>query len=700
MIQNEACGAALLMPLHCQVPDSHYEIFMEINNNKHKRNSYVLVLIPLSLFVLLSYGFLLDKLGFYWDDWPYVWTRLELGYHGLLRHFSFSRPVAGQIHNLAILITGGSPLKAQIFGLCAQVFGSFWAGALVREVWPRKKFASVLTAFLFIAYPGFTMRPIAINFSFSYFLMGMLFLSFILSVKAAKGSKYRVLLTAAACLISLVNLFASEYFFLLELLRPCFLAAALSDEQETAKERLTHVIRSFVPYFLVFAAGVIYRMFFNRTQTLHYEFKLLADFKSSPLAAVGNYLLQMAKDCLRVIFEAWGTVFEIPDAAAFGSRSTLLYAAICIGVFCTAAVMLVFASKSDDEIQNNRENLAMLLIGILGLLLAGQAFWLTESVIHFVFQNCRYTLPFLLGVSLILSAVLDLLRRPRIISILLASVFIGLAAGHLFVTGNEYRRDWTLTKDFFTQLKWRVPGIEENTVVVTNVLPIRFSTDNSLTAPLNWIYAENYETDRIPYMLYTNTKREAALSGLESGNEVFQEYLSAQFFGNTDDMISVYYNAPGCVHVLDPEIDILNQMIPEIDREAAVLNDYSRIRLYDAESGLPHKLFGNENAHGWCWYFEKADLERQRGNWEAAAALGDDAFQLDDHPNDPMEYIPFIESYAHTGRWDDALAQTEVALNVTPVMNDPLCALWRRIDRDCGGIPIENELSEMLDCGF
>ena len=667
--------------------------------------SFLWVLLPLCLFVLASYGLLLDKLGFYWDDWPYVWTRLELGYHGLLRHFSFSRPVAGQLHNLAILITNGSPLLAQIWGLLMQVFGSFFAGLLVKEVWPGKKFAAVLTALLFLAYPGFTMRPIAINFSFSYFLMGMLFLSFILSIRAAKGAKNGVLMVICACLISLLNLFASEYFFLLELLRPCLLAAALEEDnvgQSTSYViRFTSSLKKCLPYLIVFAAGIVYRMFFNKTQTLHYEFKLLSDFKTAPVSTVLSYLVQMGKDCLRVIFEAWGTVFEFPNPSEFGSRSTLMYFLICAGV-CTICFvyLLFFAQDQLKATHNTRDNAFMMLIGVFALLLAGQPFWLTESTIHFVFQNCRYTLPFILGVSLILSSLLDLIRKPRVIPAVIASVFIGLAAGHLFMVGNEYRRDWTLTKDFFTQLKWRIPGIAENTVVVTNVLPIRFSTDNSLTAPLNWIYSEGYEKDRIPYMLYTNTKREATLSGLESGNKIFQEYLSAQFFGNTDDMISVYYNAPGCVHVLDPEVDLFNQMIPTIDRESAILNNYSRIRVDDPESGLNTKLFGAEAAHGWCWYYEKADLERQRGNWTAAASLGDEAFAGQDYPNDPMERIPFIEAYARTGRWKDALDHTRAAMEVTPVMNDPLCALWQRIERGTGENHVRNELDEFLDCSF
>ncbi len=663
---------------------------------KLKEKKYILVLIPLAAFVLFSYGLLLNKLGFYWDDWPYEWTRLAVGYEGLLRHFSFSRPVAGQLHNIAILINNGSPLIAQIYGLVMQVFGGFCLGLLIHETWRGKTFAAVLGALLFTAYPGFTMRPIAVNFSFSFFLMGMLSLSFVLSIRAARSPKRRVLRIILAALIALVNLFASEYFFLLELLRPFFIAAALADEDTPRKDLVRASLRSATPFAVVFLCGAAYRMFFNKTQTLHYEFKLLTDFKASPLSTVLEYIGGMFKDSFRVVFEGWGTVFEFPNKDEFGARSTLVFFLICAAVCVVSGVFLFLFREARDG--KTRQDLEMIGIGVLAILLAGQPFWLTESPINFIFQNGRYTLPFMPGISLFLAGILDLITRPRIVPVVLAAVFIGLAAGHLFYTGNEYRRDWTLTKDFFNQLKWRVPDIEENTVVVTNVLPIRFSTDNSLTAPLNWIYADSYENDRIPYMLYTDTKRENTLSGLTAGNEVFQEYLTGQFYGNTDDMIAVYYSAPGCVHVLDPEVDVYNRMIPEIDRTSAELNNYDRI-ITDAEyEPLPEKQFGAEPAHGWCYYYETADLARQKEDWESVAELGDTAFALDDHPNDPMERIPFIEGYAHAGRLEDAIAQTEAAMETTPVMNDPLCALWRRIDRETGGNTLETELSGLLDC--
>lgn len=671
---------------------------MQRLKQKFQNPAYPIVLIPLIAFVGLSFGTVIGKLGIYWDDWAYIWTRLELGFHGLLRHFSFSRPVAGQIHNIAILLTDGSPIKIQLYGLFFQVFGSFCFGALLKTIWKDNDFAAALGALLFLSYPGFTMRPIAINFSFSYFLLGILFISFMLSYSVIRCESKRFLKTAAALLIALLNLFASEYFFLLELLRPCLFWLEFRSEEQPVKVRIKRTIQAEFPYAAVFLAGMCYRLFFNKTQTLHYNFSLMDKLKTDPLEAFSSWIANIGHDCVRVIFSGWGNAFAFPNAESFGHRSTLVYGLIC--VLTAAAAFTILILLRQRKVSGNHDTaFQMIILGLIAMVLGGQPFWLTESSINFVFPNCRYTLPFIPGISLVLCGMILLLKKLPRVQIFLTAILIGLAAGSQFIAANEYRRDWTLTKDFFWQLKWRAPEIEENTVVVSNVLPIRFSTDNSLTAPLNWIYADSYETDRIPYMLYTNTKRENSLSGLTAGKEIFQEYLSAQFFGNTNDMLSVSYHSPGCVHVLDPEIDIFNQTIPELDREGALLNNYKRIRSQAAFRPLPEKLFGKEPAHTWCWYYETADLARQNQDWEKVSELGDTAFTLNDHPNDPMELIPFIEGYANVSRWDDAVELTQKAINTTPVMNNPLCALWNRIEKDTSAKEAKDIMST-LDCGF
>ena len=63
----------------------------------------------------------------------------------------------------------------------------------------------------------------------------------------------------------------------------------------------------------------------------------------------------------------------------------------------------------------------------------------------------------------------------------------------------------------------------------------------------------------------------------------------------------------------------------------------------------PRPPFGAEPPHGWCYYYEKADLARQQGNWDDVVRLGDEAAKHRLHPNDAIEWLPFLQGYAYTG---------------------------------------------------
>jgi hypothetical protein len=94
-------------------------------------------------------------------------------------------------------------------------------------------------------------------------------------------------------------------------------------------------------------------------------------------------------------------------------------------------------------------------------------------------------------------------------------------------------------------------------------------------------------------------------------------------------------------------------------------------------------IYHPEPVHGWCYYFEKADLARQLGNWEEIAKLGDTAFKLEDHPNNPVERFVFIEGYAHTGEWERALKLSRDSYQVSKGYVGPLlCRLWERIEME------------------
>ena len=114
-------------------------------------------------------------------------------------------------------------------------------------------------------------------------------------------------------------------------------------------------------------------------------------------------------------------------------------------------------------------------------------------------------------------------------------------------------------------------------------------------------------------------------------------------------------------------------------------------------------IYGDEPKHRWCYYFQKAELARQRGDWERAAQLGEEAYASGDHPNDPTENFVFIEAYAHIGAWGNAKQLSAGAMRVSPSYMRPLlCPLWARIDAETPEHPDKGEtisqVSAELSC--
>jgi hypothetical protein len=163
------------------------------------------------------------------------------------------------------------------------------------------------------------------------------------------------------------------------------------------------------------------------------------------------------------------------------------------------------------------------------------------------------------------------------------------------------------------------------------------------------------------------------------GLPIEQNYLAKTFHGDTSQLVVIDYSPPGCVRVLDPQIDYANRLLLPQLREASGLSNTSLIREEDAVT-LPASLFHPEPVHGWCYYFEKAELARQFGNWKEVAKLGDVAFQLGEHP-DPIERFVFIEGYAHVGDWERARKLSQESYRVSRNFIGPLlCQLWQRIE--------------------
>lgn len=649
---------------------------------------------------VVAYGMLTPWLGFYWDDLPMSWIRYELGPEAMTRYFSTNRPVWGLLYHVTTRLLPQIPIYWQIFALLWRWLGAVVVWAMVRELWKDKPRFALVVALLFLLYPGFNQQWGSYLYSHFFIVLFFFLLSIFLMLRSIPhrntvGSHVRFEKTIPALIFSALNLWMMEYFFPLEFARVGFIWMALRDEHLNPRERLQTSLKLWVPYLVVFVLAVLSRLFIFNNQV--YE---IAATSGTGTPAFLSTLSEILVSLWTVTAAAWAQVFTAINPAVHGLRTIAMYAVICVAVFAT--VVYVLFRQPPGTVTSLGDVVRALGLGVFLLPFAGAPFWLTGLSISLAHPASRFTLPFMLGVSLILAGLVELIPRARLRYLALA-LLVGLATGRQFLWSTDYLRDWQAQKNLFWQMTWRAPGLAPGTLVLMNE-ELSFYADNSLSAPLNWIYTPNPRSEEIEYVLFYPTNRlEASLPALEQNLPIQYDYIAGSFRGNTSQAVAFYYDPPACLRLLEADLDADNRLIPaeSLLREAAALSNPSRI-LLEPVAQMP-RVYGPEPDHGWCYYFQKADLARQSGNWEEVTLLGDTALTLDDHPNNPVERFVFIEGYAHTADWDRALRLTREAYRISKEYVGPLlCNLWERIEIETTGGPERTdalrELKSMLAC--
>ncbi len=501
---------------------------------------------------------------------------------------------------------GDAPWQWQVFGLFWRWISavSFWW--LVRIIWPDEKRIAVCASFLFLIYPGFDQQAIANIYGHFFIVQTSFLISLALMLKSIKTPQKFWLYTIIALFSSALNLFSMEYFFMLDLIRPILIWVVLCSTTIAPSLRLKETIKVWSPYLVVFIIAMVWRTFIFSGQTSYYKPWLVESLKTQPIQAILRLLKTVLWDEWSVNILAWIKPFIFPKVEELGLSTTRVYWFIIVAVLLfVCGYLLLFRNQQSSK--NRSSAWQIFFTGFVTILLAGLPFWLTELPIGTNFPNSRFTLPFIMGTSLLVVSVFDLIPVKVWMKVLLFSVLVSFSVGLQFTYSNYYRRDWNAHRNLFWQMSWRVPGLKEGTTILSNDLPISYSSDNSLTAPLNWIYAPDNSSDKMSFMFYYPSVRlNLGLKGLEKEIPITQNYYAATFSGSTSAVLTINWAPPACLHVLDPEIDADNKLLPELLRDSAALSDLSRILVDEnSEMGfLPSHVFGNEPEHNWCYYFK------------------------------------------------------------------------------------------------
>jgi len=261
---------------------------------------------------------------------------------------------------------------------------------------------------------------------------------------------------------------------------------------------------------------------------------------------------------------------------------------------------------------------------------------------------------------------------------------IAVGVGNQVLVANSFRQDWEKQMNYIWQFKWRIPSLQENTTVFSNMLDFDYENSDEISMALNLQYPfvgelkiplfQFYLPERVGTVLLPTIEPNISLTGRRY-YELFQ--------GNSSQSILVDFQYPACFKVLDPEIDMYNPNIDSLSKDALFLSNTSLISKNGKQIDQKQvkSIFGKVPQPDWCYYFEKADLARQFNDWFELKEISIEVIDRELFPRDNREWIPFIEGYAHNNDWDNAVALSRSICNQSPQYAQMLQALWNRIDR-------------------
>ncbi|HEX7567213.1 MAG TPA: hypothetical protein VF355_01460 [Anaerolineaceae bacterium] len=655
----------------------------------------------LLIVVFASYGLYAKHLSFYWDDWSFAWVRFFQGLRGLKTMADITRPIRAYFEAALTPVLGINPLAWQIYAMLLRWIASLALWWFLRQVWEKHSRPIFMVALFYVVYPGFSQQSLAMTYHYFWFFQAIFYISLGLMVWAVRTPRRFWLGMIGALVLAVIQLFSSEYLVGLELLRPIFLWLALASVVPQFKPRLRRTAFYSVPFLLILGAYLFWRVFLLKFPT--YQPTLLGQFQTAPLESMHRLVNSIWHSFGVVMVAAWENTLQVNihqfDITRFALIYPLLVATSLVGLLLYQNRLQAQPSSDHISADHPRTYVGQFIgIGLAAILVAGIPFYVTGLNIQAYFDADRFSMSYLLGACLLLVGLVELL--PNLWqSITLTALLAALAIGLQFYNSALFRNETDLQKTFAWQLVWRMPGLKQNTLMLSDDTTFPFTDDEGLTYLVNWTYAPENRTTHLPVAIDTISSRLGdGLPSLEKGQPIYQDhYLGADFRGSTDQVIVVSFNPPSCLRILNPAFDqdliflpvykirngriieLQAHALPPLAANALPLSNMDQIiPAPDRPAKPPAFLFNPEPSTTWCYFFEKADLARQTGDWQAVARLGDEAFSSQYFPRDLSEYLVFIEAYARLGRWQDAEKIAQSVSNPAPVINPALCAIWNR----------------------
>ena len=262
---------------------------------EYRFGSRSVVLAPLFLSII-AYGIYILWMGFYWDDWPWMFFSNVIGPKSLVG-IEVHRPLSGLFLWLGAELFGETPLYWQIFALLLRFLTGLALWWVIVSIWPQRIERATWITFIFLLYPGFTQQFVSVNSSRHLFALSTFFISLGLMVWSIRKLKWYWSLTVLSLFLSLIGTLTSEYYYGLELVRPVVIWLVLDFGDKKRVERLRTLFKYWIPYFVLLIIVFFWRYLVS--QKVNYRMALIDTMVATPIEA----LIKSERKALRDFFK-------------------------------------------------------------------------------------------------------------------------------------------------------------------------------------------------------------------------------------------------------------------------------------------------------------------------------------------------------------------------------------------------------------
>ncbi len=667
--------------------------------------------VPIVLFVICGIAYLpfVRQMGYYWDDWSEAFIIRLFNGAEFWRFWGFTnRPSGGWTFSILGPLLGPNPLVWQVFAVLQRWLTAVLFWGLIRVVWPAARRPALVAAMIFAVYPVFTQTPIAMTYHMHWAAYSLYIGSLLAMVLAVRQPSRGWVWWPISILAMIGHLAVLEYFAGAELFRPVLLWLVLSDRQERLWRRIQHTAQYWLPFGIILAAFVIWRVFFQpQVENDPNQLLLIKELVGQPMAGLKHLATMLDRDLIFILASSWFAGLS-PELVNL-DRPFIVLVWVLVLVCAAAAALYLLGSKTDVEEPCRRNGFQdprhWIWIGLLQILAAGATIWVTGRMGSDGGLQTRFVMSTMLGASLFWAGLWEWITPRWLPKAVLVGLMVGLAAGIHLRDADPYRQSWEEQLDYSWQLYWRAPAIQPQTAIFSDEFIFPYARRSFA---LNLLYLQPQNGSReMPYWHYLlRTNNPNVPPALFAANEPLSaSFRGFTFQGNSQDSLVILFDpqkTTHCLWVLDPQ-DVDLPYFSDAARQMVPLSNPQRISAQPARADVPpQEIFGKPPQKNWCWYFEKADLAVQQENWAEAAALGDQALAEGYSPERsasdvPYEWLPFINGFAYVGRWQDALDLTLRSYQVDPAYQPVFCRAWHDLSLQT---PAEERPNDILREGM